>query len=183
MVMKQCSTCKVSKPFNDFYRDKTKSDGYAYCCKPCKKKNPRNKEKAKARYEKWRESDKGRVYFKAYYQQHKDLYYERNKKWCEENRERYQELWRKHANKESTKKRHRFQEAKRRAQKLKATPQWADMDRIREIYENCPKGHHVDHCIPLNNPIVCGLHVENNLQYLPALENIKKNNKLEEQYV
>jgi hypothetical protein len=68
--------------------------------------------------------------------------------------------------------------AKRRAKKLNATPKFADLRKIKEIYRNCPKGYHVDHIIPLNSKVVCGLHVEWNLQYLPARENIRKGNKL-----
>ena len=68
--------------------------------------------------------------------------------------------------------------AKRRATKLNATPKFANIDKIKDIYKNCPKGFHVDHIIPLNNKLVCGLHVEWNLQYLPAKENLSKSNKL-----
>ena len=67
---------------------------------------------------------------------------------------------------------------KRRALKINAVPKWCNLEKIKEIYKNCPKGYHVDHIIPLNNPIVCGLHVENNLQYLTARENTSKGNKL-----
>ncbi len=67
---------------------------------------------------------------------------------------------------------------KRRAIKLRAIPKWANLEKIKLIYKNCPKGYHVDHIIPLNNPIVSGFHVENNLQYLTARENVKKGNKL-----
>ena len=56
-------------------------------------------------------------------------------------------------------------------------PKWADKAKIREIYLNCPKGHHVDHIVPLKGKNVWGLHVENNLQYLTASENCKKHNK------
>lgn len=72
--------------------------------------------------------------------------------------------------------------ANRRALKLNATPKWANLDLIKEVYLNCPEGYHVDHIIPLKNKLVCGLHVENNLQYLPAVENIKKGNKIPMEY-
>ncbi len=66
-----------------------------------------------------------------------------------------------------------------RAAKLQRTPAWANLDKIRQIYDNCPEGHHVDHIIPLNGINICGLHVEYNLQYLPAKENCSKGNKFE----
>ncbi len=69
-------------------------------------------------------------------------------------------------------------EAKRRATKLNATPKFANLKKIKEIYKNCPKGFHVDHIVPLQNKNVCGLHVEWNLQYLTAHDNQKKSNKL-----
>jgi len=68
--------------------------------------------------------------------------------------------------------------ALRRARLLKATPKFANLDKIKEIYKNCPKGYEVDHIIPLNNSIICGLHVEWNLQYLTVRENRQKGNKL-----
>jgi hypothetical protein len=59
----------------------------------------------------------------------------------------------------------------------KATPKWVNKIEIQNIYGNCPKGYHVDHIVPLKGKFVCGLHVENNLQYLPAIENIAKGNR------
>ena len=59
------------------------------------------------------------------------------------------------------------------------TPKWADMSRIVEFYKGCPDGYHVDHVIPLRGNIVSGLHVVENLQYLPARENISKSNRYE----
>ena len=67
--------------------------------------------------------------------------------------------------------------AEYKASKLNRTPKWANIDKIREIYEECPEGYHVDHIIPLNGINVSGLHVENNLQYLLAKDNLKKSNK------
>ena len=64
----------------------------------------------------------------------------------------------------------------RRALKLKAIPKWANLEKIKEIYQKCKKGYHVDHIIPLQGKNVCGLHVENNLQYLKAKDNLSKGN-------
>jgi hypothetical protein len=75
--------------------------------------------------------------------------------------------------------------AKRRAQKLQATPPWADTAAIKAIYEQASfmskvlgEKQHVDHIIPLQGKKVCGLHVAANLQILSATDNLKKSNKL-----
>lgn len=69
--------------------------------------------------------------------------------------------------------------AERRARKLQATPAWADMDLIKRYYDTAATmcDYHVDHIIPLQGKNVCGLHVENNLQLLPARLNESKGNK------
>lgn len=67
----------------------------------------------------------------------------------------------------------------RNALKLSRIPKWANLDKIKEIYRNCPKGYHVDHIVPLQGRNVCGLHVETNLQYLSAKDNLAKGNKWE----
>lgn len=63
------------------------------------------------------------------------------------------------------------------ARKTQRLVPWADLEKIKSIYKNCPAGWHVDHIIPLNGQLVSGLHVETNLQYLPAAENCKKGNR------
>jgi len=68
--------------------------------------------------------------------------------------------------------------AKRRAAKLQRTPSWADLDAINKFYVACPEGHHVDHEIPLQGELISGLHVLGNLQYLPAIKNISKGNRI-----
>lgn len=67
--------------------------------------------------------------------------------------------------------------AKYLADKAKRTPSWADMSKIVQFYKKCPEGYHVDHIMPLRGKNVSGLHVLENLQYLPAIENLRKNNK------
>lgn len=69
--------------------------------------------------------------------------------------------------------------ALRRARQIQQTPRWADLDIIKEFYKNCPKGHEVDHIVPLRGKKVRGFHVIDNLQYLPREENRKKGNKYE----
>lgn len=63
-----------------------------------------------------------------------------------------------------------------RSRKRNQCPSWANLNKIKEIYLNCPKGYHVDHIIPLKGIEASGLHVENNLQYLLAKENLQKRN-------
>lgn len=82
-------------------------------------------------------------------------------------------------NTDSYKNSKKFYTAKRRVAKLRATAKWANLEAIKAIYRNCPKGYHVDHIVPLQGENVCGLHVENNLQYLTRAENIEKGNSFD----
>lgn len=67
----------------------------------------------------------------------------------------------------------------RKAEQLLRSPPWVDKEAIAEFYKNCPPGYHVDHIIPLRGKTVSGLHVLENLQYLPAKENLEKGNKFD----
>lgn len=73
--------------------------------------------------------------------------------------------------------------AKRRGRLLNATPNWLveqDFDDIKNFYIEAQYfGYDVDHIIPLQNKLVCGLHVPSNLQIISHTENVRKNNKYE----
>ena len=120
--------------------------------------NLKNKEKQKQNYLKNKEQIKERS----------KLYYLNNKKKINEHSKLYR-LNNPHI--------HNALSAKRRAVKLKATPTFANLEKIKSIYKNCPAGYVVDHIVPLQGKTVCGLHVEWNLQYLTPSENLFKLNK------
>jgi len=78
--------------------------------------------------------------------------------------------------------------AKRRSIKKSATPSWANLEVIKQIYIDCKLisemtgvPHQVDHIIPLKGKTVTGLHVETNLRIIPTSENLSKNNKFMEE--
>jgi len=77
-----------------------------------------------------------------------------------------------------------FLTRKRQAQISRATPKWTNIDAIREIYilseaisYQTGIKHHVDHIIPLQGNLVCGLHIPENLQIITENENLKKGRK------
>jgi 5-methylcytosine-specific restriction endonuclease McrA len=102
--------------------------------------------------------------------------------WKSANKERVDAanaLW--HANNPGARCRH---EAMRRVTSKLATPPWADIEAINEIYAECARvsqetgiQHHVDHIVPLRGRYVTGLHVHYNLQILEAQANRRKSNK------
>lgn len=95
-----------------------------------------------------------------------------NKQWYSDNKEEYHQKYIDEHRSE-----YNARNAKRRAQRIQATPAWANEEKIKEIYRTCPKGCHVDHIYPLISDWVCGLHVESNLQHLSAEDNLRKGNK------
>lgn len=81
------------------------------------------------------------------------------------------------------------QQKQRETQRLRAMPKWLtqeDLVKINLRYKEAASltketgvKHNGDHIIPLRNKLVSGLHVPWNLQVIPAMDNFRKHNKLE----
>lgn len=153
---KRCSKCKEIKNRNNFVIDKTSADGLKYECRQCVKS---------------RTTDN--LDYSLHISEHNKIKYQKN---LEYNRQWRRDYYQRNKDK------YFAASAKRRAALLNAIPLWADLKKIEEIYLNKPKGYNVDHIIPLQGAEVCGLHVENNLQYLTEEENKSKGNKLLPEY-
>lgn len=70
---------------------------------------------------------------------------------------------------------------RRRRRETQATPAWADIKAIREMYKlaafltkSTGEAHVVDHIVPLAGKLVCGLHVHWNMQVIHWRENAVK---------
>lgn len=156
--MKQCNKCLQYLPISDFHKRKYKNGTVSVqpTCKKCKS-----------------------LICAERYREKKDTILASNAKWREDNIEQMRSIrkawWEAHPEAP------RYYQSVYRASKRRACPPWLSeeqLQEIRDIYKNCPPGHHVDHIVPLNGKTVCGLHVPWNLQYLPALENCRKSNRL-----
>jgi hypothetical protein len=72
---------------------------------------------------------------------------------------------------------------RRQASKLRATPSWADRRAMQSFYMLARRlsasgvPHDVDHIVPLQHKLVCGLHCPANLQVIPRRQNRAKHNR------
>jgi len=74
--------------------------------------------------------------------------------------------------------------ARRHAEKMKATPKWVNHRVIEDFYRRASawsklsgEEWHVDHIVPIKSDAVCGLHCVANLRLLPAFKNLSKGNR------
>lgn len=125
------------------------------------------------RYKKWRIENRERNLNnkKDYYEKNKQVFIDKAKVWIK-------------AHPQYQQKTNAAKCAKRRAARINSCPLWANSFFIREIYDLAKRRTkctgipwHVDHIVPLRSKFVCGLHVEQNLQVIPAIQNFKKGNR------
>lgn len=177
---KRCKKCGEAKPTSEFH--KNGKYGLRARCKTCEKerdlarydaKNPKRlDERIAGRMigqpngpPRTRERERER--FTAWKAANPDREKERQRRYLEKNRDKVRAKWN-----------------KRRADRLQATPPWADLVAIAAVYAEAARlaretgvEHHVDHIIPLRGRSACGLHVHWNLRPIPAAENASKLNR------
>jgi hypothetical protein len=189
---KQCKVCNKLLDLSMFHKHSGNSDGLMGKCKSChstiakqqyfKARDSRLAKMAEYRINKRDSVLEGK---KRYYRENKDKCREMNKSWSAKNRDVINNLhkkWYKN-NKHKALANTRIFQTKRR----QAMPKWLTKDDkwlIEQAYELSALRTkifgfkwHVDHIIPLSNKLVCGLHVIENLQVIPASENLSKTNK------
>lgn len=184
--VKTCTRCGDTKPRDQFYDDSRYKDGKNSHCKTCKNRawqawrdanfKPRRQAEAAQRREQ-RAAERAathdaRVEAKRARKREAQARYRRAnpdafRDWVAKNRPRYNSLKR-----------------QQKVGRAKATPVWADAFLIEEHYhlaqlrtEATGIAWHVDHIVPLRGANVSGLHVEHNLQVIPAQMNLAKGNR------
>jgi len=147
--MRRCRACGVEKPLEEFPLA-SKKVRRRYCV-PC-----------------WRERQ--REHSRNHYIRHIDTAAETRRKWRLKNAAKHNAIAAAYR-------------ARRKRQRYPLTPEQeaeivAIYERARELSLRTGIKHHVDHIYPLNNPLLCGLHVPANLQIIPATLNKHKSNTL-----
>ena len=164
-----CSKCGKEKDSGLFHRNKAMRTGFHNHCKDCRKGVDAEKKR------------------KAYHD-NKEKYDKRARAWKENNREQWNAYMVEYRKRDSFSYKtplNRSLRAKSRASKIKQTPPWSDIGKIKRIYELCHKlnktadcNFQVDHIYPLQGEDVRGLHVWYNLMIIPAKMNQSKGNKV-----
>lgn len=158
------------------------------CSKSAKKRYKQNPDYFKRRAKEWREKnievarnksrefreknpDYAPSYNKAYYKENKEKIKINTKRWREANREKLLPFNAARVN-------------RRNASKRNATPKWANQELIAKLYAEAAVmtaktgvTFHVDHIVPMQSKIVCGLHCESNLRVIPGKDNQSKGNR------
>ena len=183
-VEKTCKSCGLVKHIDHFA--KNGKCGRHPRCKPCRAEIER--ERRIALGDEIREQERNRYFtnrerkvasIKKYYQSNRDAILARNATRYEQK----SEILKSAAKEYRQNNRHKVRtwNGTRRAKLKMACPSWADKKAIAAVYKQAfalekQTGipHHVDHIIPLAGAMVCGLHVAENLQAIPALDNLRK---------
>lgn len=178
--MKNCYICKQQLPFDNFYIDKSQSSGYSSACKPC----ARSIRSKRAKQNKDKENTRSRAWTAANPEKRKSIRDKWIKTWTTEERENHRKVCRDYKKNNPAVTRKNGQDY--RAAKLNASVKWdieltdfvhSEAFNLIIIREKLFKfAWELDHIIPLRGKKVSGLHVWNNFQVIPRIENRAKRN-------
>lgn len=168
--LKHCNKCGTLKPVSEFHKNARRYDGLQSQCKPCLNAH--------------KKSDNAKRTERAYYVRNKEAIRSRASAYKKNNRELHniqaRAAFKRTGNTAKALARLRAYQARKR----KALPGWADLCAIERIYSICAalrwltkQPWEVDHIVPLKSDVVCGLHVEANLQILSKADNAAKSNR------
>ncbi len=179
LEVKICSKCKTPKPVASYVKNAASRDGLYPACKDCSRPireayRKANREKQRLLSKKWYKKNKAHrlKLSKDYYRQNKVK------------KAKSASLWRKNNKDKSA-----MYTANYRASKARATPSWfSEFDEfvIAEAFSLATererftgKKWHVDHVVPVNGKVVCGLHSAHNIQVIPGVINMSKQNRFD----
>jgi hypothetical protein len=181
--MRLCNTCRIEKPLSEFYfrkdSGKHRTDCKACWCIKTEKWATTNITARRAISLKWAKNNYPTI--RANKARYRAADPEKMRKWCIDNPEKMRSI--RHTWKMNNKPKILADVRKRQSAKLRATPSWADHDRIETIYAIAAAyvmsgiPCEVDHIVPLRSKRVCGFHCESNLQLLDPLMNRVKGNR------
>lgn len=198
MAVKKCTQCGTVKPLSEFYKQKAAPAGVQSRCKVCAniaaaEYRSANADKIREKYAEYYKAnaermrlkaarhrgankDEVRAAYRAWRIRTKEVRAQKMAEWREKNPGKNL-AWSKRWQKNNLDK-CRANNARRHAAKLRAVPSWAELDKIKIIYQKARELRlEVDHVVPLQNALVCGLHVWHNLQLLDESENARKKNR------
>lgn len=186
--MKTCRVCHENMEITLFRKNKNCKGGINTICILCDRLQKRefyacNKSIVETRNLKWVSNNKEWIkeYQKIYYRQNFDIIKRRTTMWVKDNLEKVKARVKNYR----IQNQYKFNQLSRArtAMKLKATVSWANKFYMNEIYHLAQLRTkltgikwHVDHIVPLKGKNVCGLHVENNLRVILAVDNLRKYN-------
>ncbi len=171
--MKVCTVCHAEKPLSSFSAQAKGRFGVTSQCKSC----------ASARGIAWHGANRERSLASklAYSASNKEARKVYSEQWRLDNAERSKAVAAAWTARNLDRK--RASTAKRRAARLQAIPPWATASGIKRFYrlandltKTTGIKAQVDHVVPLQHPLVCGLHCEANLSVTTEVLNKRKGN-------
>lgn len=185
-LMRLCKACGAEKPIKEFWGGATKRG----CCRVCANAKQREKYAAKVgglKTPRQKPSEEQKLEMQRLYSKRwRERNPEKSRQVAKEYARRAPDVTRARAARRLEKKRdeiYAYNSAKRSKLKV-ATPSWSEKFFILEAYRLARLRTtvtgikwSVDHIVPLQSSIVCGLHCHTNIRVVPAVINSSKGNR------